>query len=61
MEAEKTLLGIIEELDVSMRKQFNEKFAQNNREFEKVFKELFGRCKRSDVLIENECWRRAFS
>ncbi len=54
VEAEKTLLGIIEELDVSMRKQFNEKFAQINREFDKVFKELFGGGKGSLELIEDE-------
>ena len=54
VEAEKTLLGIIEELDVSMRKQFNEKFAQINKEFDKVFKELFGGGKGSLELIEDE-------
>jgi len=54
VEAEKTLLGIIEELDTSMRKQFNEKFAQINREFDKVFKELFGGGKGSLELIEEE-------
>ena len=42
VEAEKTLLGIIEELDAAMRKQFKEKFGQINNEFNKVFKELFG-------------------
>ncbi len=54
VEAEKTLLGIIEELDSSMRKQFNEKFAQINREFDKVFKELFGGGKGSLELVEDE-------
>lgn len=54
VEAEKTLLGIIEELDTSMRKQFNEKFDQINREFDKVFKELFGGGKGSLELIEGE-------
>lgn len=54
VEAEKTLLGIIEELDTSMRRQFNEKFAQINREFDKVFKELFGGGKGSLELIEDE-------
>ena len=42
VEAEKTLTGIIEELDAAMRKQFKEKFTQINHEFDKVFKELFG-------------------
>ncbi len=54
IEAEKTLLGIIEELDTSMRKQFNEKFAQINREFDKVFKELFGGGKGTLELLEDE-------
>jgi len=42
VEAEKTLVGIIEELDNAMRKQFREKFSKINKEFDKVFKELFG-------------------
>ena len=42
VEAEKTLLGIIDELDESMRKQFDEKFKEICNEFDKVFKELFG-------------------
>ncbi|MBQ6807255.1 MAG: chromosome segregation protein SMC [Lachnospiraceae bacterium] len=54
VEAEKTLMGIIEELDTSMRKQFNEKFAEINREFDKVFKELFGGGKGTLELIEDE-------
>ena len=54
VEAEQTLLGIIEELDTSMRRQFNEKFAEINREFDKVFKELFGGGKVTLELIEDE-------
>ncbi len=42
VEAEKTLVGIIEELDHAMRKQFKEKFNAIEKEFDKVFKELFG-------------------
>ena len=42
VEAEKTLVGIIEELDTAMRKQFKEKFNAIEKEFDKVFKELFG-------------------
>ena len=42
VEAEKTLVGIIEELDHAMRKQFREKFSAIEKEFDKVFKELFG-------------------
>ncbi|MCM1262536.1 MAG: chromosome segregation protein SMC [Butyrivibrio sp.] len=54
VEAEKTLLGIIEELDTSMRKQFTEKFAEINKEFDKVFKELFGGGRGTLELIEDE-------
>lgn len=34
-------MGIIEELDTGMRKQFTEKFAEIRVEFDKAFKELF--------------------
>ena len=54
VEAEKTLEGIIEELDGAMRKQFTEKFAQISREFDKVFKELFGGGKGTLELMEDE-------
>lgn len=54
VEAEKTLLNIIEELDAAMRKQFNEKFAEISREFDKVFKELFGGGKGTLELMEVE-------
>ena len=54
VEAEKTLLGIIEELDSGMRKQFLEKFAQIQKEFDKVFKELFGGGKGTLELVEDE-------
>ncbi|MDE6664514.1 MAG: chromosome segregation protein SMC [Lachnospiraceae bacterium] len=54
VEAEKTLLGIIEELDTSMRKQFNEKFSEINREFNSVFKELFGGGRGTLELVEDE-------
>ncbi|HEY9575053.1 MAG TPA: chromosome segregation protein SMC, partial [Lachnospiraceae bacterium] len=50
IKAEETLVGIIEELDAGMRKQFNEKFAQIQQEFDKAFKELFGGGKGSLVL-----------
>ena len=42
VEAEKTLLQIIEELDTGMRRQFEEKFREIRNEFDRVFKELFG-------------------
>ncbi|MGN0430897.1 MAG: chromosome segregation protein SMC [Lachnospiraceae bacterium] len=54
VEAEKTLEGIITELDAAMRKQFNEKFAEIGKEFDKVFKELFGGGKGSLELQEDE-------
>ena len=54
VEAEKTLVGIIEELDTGMRKQFLEKFAEIQTEFDKVFKELFGGGKGTLELVEDE-------
>ena len=54
IEAEQTLMGIIEELDTGMRKQFMEKFAEIQREFDKVFKELFGGGKGTLELVEDE-------
>ena len=54
VEAEKTLEGIIVELDTAMRKQFHEKFAEIGREFDKVFKELFGGGKGTLELMEEE-------
>ena len=54
IEAEKTLEGIIEELDTAMRRQFAEKFEEIKREFDKVFKDLFGGGKGTLELIEDE-------
>ncbi len=54
VEAEKLLEGIIAELDASMRKQFTEKFAEIAKEFDKVFKELFGGGKGTLELMEDE-------
>ena len=54
VEAEATLVGIIEELDAGMRKQFTEKFAQIQTEFDKAFKELFGGGKGTLELVEDE-------
>lgn len=54
VEAEKTLEGIIVELDGAMRKQFNEKFSEIGKEFDKVFKELFGGGKGTLELMEDE-------
>lgn len=54
IEAEATLVGIIEELDTGMRKQFTEKFAEIQKEFDKAFKELFGGGKGTLELVEGE-------
>ena len=52
--AEQTLLGIIEDLDTGMRKQFMEKFVDIQREFDKAFRELFGGGKGTLELVEDE-------
>ncbi len=54
VKAEETLQGIITELDIAMRKQFNDKFAQISSEFDKVFKELFGGGHGTLELMEDE-------
>lgn len=54
IEAEKTLLEIIEELDTGMRNQFTEKFAFIQKEFDKAFKDLFGGGKGTLELVEGE-------
>ncbi|MCI8327080.1 MAG: chromosome segregation protein SMC [Lachnospiraceae bacterium] len=54
MEAEQTLLGIIDDLDAGMKKQFTEKFAEIQKEFDKAFKELFGGGKGTLELVEEE-------
>ena len=54
IEAEATLIQIIEELDAAMRKQFKESFEQINIEFDKVFRQLFGGGKGTLELIEDE-------
>ncbi len=54
VEAQKTLEDIITELDTAMRKQFTEKFAEIGKEFDKVFKELFGGGKGTLELMEEE-------
>jgi len=54
VEAEKTLMGIIEELDTAMRRQFDAKFGEIKAEFDKVFKELFGGGHGSLKLMEDQ-------
>ncbi|MDO4285325.1 MAG: chromosome segregation protein SMC [Eubacteriales bacterium] len=53
VEAEKTLQGIIEDLDEAMRRQFKAQFARITAEFDKVFKELFGGGKGTLELMED--------
>lgn len=54
VEAEQTLMKIIEELDQAMRKQFSEQFGRISEEFNQVFKELFGGGKGTLELMEEE-------
>jgi len=54
VEAEATLVNIIEELDAAMRKQFRESFEEISEEFDKVFKQLFGGGKGTLELMEEE-------
>ncbi len=54
VEAEATLVQIIEELDEAMRKQFREQFARISEEFDHVFKQLFGGGKGTLELMEDE-------
>ncbi len=54
-QAEKTLLDIIADLDDGMKKQFAEKFADIQGEFDKAFKELFGGGKGTlELAIDDE-------
>ena len=54
VEAEATLEKIVEELDAAMRKQFREQFDRISKEFDLVFKELFGGGKGTLELMEDE-------
>ena len=54
VEAEATLVQIIEELDNAMRKQFQEQFGKISEEFDHVFKQLFGGGKGTLELMEDE-------
>ncbi|CVI70232.1 Chromosome partition protein Smc [Clostridiales bacterium CHKCI001] len=54
VQAEKALVQVIEELDIGMRRQFQEKFEEIKAEFDKVFKELFGGGKGTLELMEGE-------
>ena len=52
--AEQELLKVIDELDIGMRTQFEEKFAFIQIEFDKAFKQLFGGGKGSLEMVESE-------
>ena len=54
VEAEATLVQIIDELDAAMRKQFTEQFGRIAEEFNSVFKQLFGGGKGTLELMEDE-------
>ena len=54
VEAEQTLLQIIDELDKGMRRQFEEKFREISSEFDRAFKELFGGGHGTLELVEGE-------
>ena len=54
VEAEATLVQIIDELDNAMRRQFQEQFSRISQEFDTVFKELFGGGKGTLELMEDE-------
>ena len=54
IEAEATLVKIIEELDQAMRIQFKERFQEICVEYDKVFKQLFGGGKGTLELMEDE-------
>ena len=54
IEAEATLVKIIEELDQAMRTQFKERFQEISIEYDKVFKQLFGGGKGTLELMEDE-------
>ena len=54
IESEEALKKIIADLDEEMRKQFTEKFADIQKQFDKVFKELFGGGKGTLELVAEE-------
>jgi len=54
VEAEGKLAGIIEDLNTSMQKQFQEKFMQIRKEFDRIFKLLFGGGKGTLELADPE-------
>ncbi|MDR2547067.1 MAG: chromosome segregation protein SMC [Lachnospiraceae bacterium] len=54
VEGAQSLIAIISELDTVMRRQFNQKFAEIAREFDRVFKEMFGGGKGTLEIMDSE-------
>ncbi len=54
IKAEEDLKGIIRDLDEAMRKQFTEQFAEIQKQFDVVFREMFGGGKGTLMLVEDE-------
>lgn len=54
VEAKETLIQIVAELDAAMRAQFEEQFGKISREFDAVFRQLFGGGKGTLELMEDE-------
>ncbi|MCR4891574.1 MAG: chromosome segregation protein SMC [Lachnospiraceae bacterium] len=54
VKAEEDLNQIIKELDINMKKQFSEKFAEIAKQYDSVFKELFGGGKGTLSLVDPE-------
>lgn len=54
IQAEQTLIQVIDDLDTGMRIQFEQKFKEIKVEFDKVFKELFGGGRGTIELVEGE-------
>lgn len=53
VKAEASLVGVIKDLEDEMRKQFESKFQEIKKEFDKAFKELFGGGKGALELLED--------
>ena len=54
VESEKALLGVIDDLDAGMRRQFEENFVKIQTEFDKAFRQLFGGGHGKLELVEGE-------
>lgn len=54
VESERALLGVIDDLDAGMRRQFEENFVKIQTEFDKAFRQLFGGGHGKLELVEGE-------